>query len=976
MHKNLLVFCFALCLLFGQQDVAKAWSSLSKTGKTMLQKQDSLKLDSGSIEGLNDENRLSLADSLLNAGKKAQQQGQYDEALENYREAKKLVEGIPGKGRETLAIAWIRMGSIYQVKLALEKQLECIEQAMEIGREAFGERHLFIAEVWNNFGNYHHFAGNHSFALNCYLKAYDLKKELLGANHFALASTTSNLGNQFKRQGKNEEAVEYYLRSLEIIEKNQGKNSHFCLKVLPNLASAYQNMKNDAQVEKTLLKALEVARVNESKLPGMALEIGKILWQLGSLHQTRGKFDPARSYFLQSAEATKKIFGEKDPRLASALIGLGDLEIDAGDPDAALRFYQQALCANVFQFEEADNILINPTATAYTPDNYGLISTLWKKGYGLRARYRLKAEENDLELALQNYLLADSLTDRHRLHLINREDQIRFTAATRAVYTGGIDNCFELFEATSDRQYLEKAFYFSEKYSEAVLRQAIADDQALQFADLPPAVLKQESELKAKQAETELQLIQALQAQDDDRQIEQRNHLFEIKTEYRQFQEMLEKNYPDYRRLKYDFSSATLADINSDLLGKNAAFLKFFDIGKSIFCMVVFDGEIVVEKFNVPATFGTEINEFRNLMGAFGSPPISEPGQTNQFAEKAFWFYQLLLEKPLQHLAGKNIERLVIALHGPIARLPFEMTLTSKPETNLPADYSNLPYLFRSYALSYVPSATFLLKNKNRKKEKRAKRLAAFAPSYDQATQLILDSVKQNIALRSGLQDLPFARQYTSEIARLFHGKAFLAEEATVDNFRKNAANYRILHLAMHGEVDHENPLLTRLVFTPDADSSAENAITAAEVYNLSLRADLAVLSACNTSVGTFEPGEGLMSMARAFAYGGCPSMLASLWSVPDEATGRLMLEFYKSLKQGAPKDEALSVAKLRYLASPDIPPAFKHPFFWAGFVQTGDTTPIALNGNRFASIWTGGVFAALLFGSIFFYKFRGRKSA
>ena len=107
----------------------------------------------------------------------------------------------------------------------------------------------------------------------------------------------------------------------------------------------------------------------------------------------------------------------------------------------------------------------------------------------------------------------------------------------------------------------------------------------------------------------------------------------------------------------------------------------------------------------------------------------------------------------------------------------------------------------------------------------------------------------------------------------------------------------------------------------------------------MQFKTGLAVLSACNTGNGELRRSEGVMSLARAFAYAGCPSTVMSLWSIPDESTSKVMLEFYKNLKNGEPKDIALQKAKLEYLEN--CPPQYSIPNEWGATVVIGNISPI-----------------------------------
>ena len=95
------------------------------------------------------------------------------------------------------------------------------------------------------------------------------------------------------------------------------------------------------------------------------------------------------------------------------------------------------------------------------------------------------------------------------------------------------------------------------------------------------------------------------------------------------------------------------------------------------------------------------------------------------------------------------------------------------------------------------------------------------------------------------------------------------------------------------------------------------------------------VLSACDTGLGKLETGEGIRSLGRSFAEAGAEVILFSLWNVYDESSSEIMIHFYRQLVAGYPIDEALRMAKLQYLQDADE--IMRHPFYWSGFIATGD---------------------------------------
>lgn len=105
------------------------------------------------------------------------------------------------------------------------------------------------------------------------------------------------------------------------------------------------------------------------------------------------------------------------------------------------------------------------------------------------------------------------------------------------------------------------------------------------------------------------------------------------------------------------------------------------------------------------------------------------------------------------------------------------------------------------------------------------------------------------------------------------------------------------------------------------------------EVFEqVKLNADLVVLSACETGLGTELKGEGLIGMTRAFQYAGAKSIVVSLWAVNDESTAVLMSAFYRELRKGSSKDVALQRAMVVVRRNP----RWRHPFYWSPFTLVG----------------------------------------
>jgi CHAT domain-containing protein len=192
-------------------------------------------------------------------------------------------------------------------------------------------------------------------------------------------------------------------------------------------------------------------------------------------------------------------------------------------------------------------------------------------------------------------------------------------------------------------------------------------------------------------------------------------------------------------------------------------------------------------------------------------------------------------------------------------------------------------------------------------------------------------------------------------------------EMANENWFKKNAQNYNILHLAMHALIDDEDPLRSKLLFSQTNDSTEDGFLNAYELYNMKINADLVVLSACNTGYGKLVKGEGVMSLSRAFMYAGCPSIVMSLWKAEDKSTASIMVNFFRHIKQGEFKDEALRNSKLNFIQNAD--PLTAHPFFWANFVVVGDNSPIDTTSYAWIWIILIVIIVIAIIGGIYYYS-------
>ncbi|MEM9339951.1 MAG: CHAT domain-containing protein, partial [Bacteroidota bacterium] len=318
----------------------------------------------------------------------------------------------------------------------------------------------------------------------------------------------------------------------------------------------------------------------------------------------------------------------------------------------------------------------------------------------------------------------------------------------------------------------------------------------------------------------------------------------------------------------------------------------------------------------------------------------------DQFRKSSHILYTKLLAPLVDKLENEE-KKLTIMPDGQLAYIPWEVLTTLPPTPTDQVNYRNLPYFFRDYVVSYGHSATVTFHDFDYKPAIfRKNAVLAMAPTY-------LDS-KEMVATTAVFRDTPMPLKWNSQevrqLSRYFKGKFLTGSDATEKAFKKWAGDYSVLHLAVHGQVDPNNSMKSGLLFENEEGDTEDGLLHIHEILKLNLSMDLAVLSACNTGFGKQRKGEGIMSLGRAFAYAGCPSVVMSHWPVPDKSTAHLMGYFYQALVDGMPKDEALRFAKLSFLDKEGQ--MNDHPLYWAGFFVMGDTRPLS-KGFSSVMIWS-----------------------
>jgi CHAT domain-containing protein len=238
-------------------------------------------------------------------------------------------------------------------------------------------------------------------------------------------------------------------------------------------------------------------------------------------------------------------------------------------------------------------------------------------------------------------------------------------------------------------------------------------------------------------------------------------------------------------------------------------------------------------------------------------------------------------------------------------------------------------YLIEQHTISVAPSIEVLALT-----EQQQQRLGGDRRLTSRDNLLIVGNPTMPSLPQTRLAPLPGAEQEAIAIANFFRTRPLLGSAATESTVVQQMQNARLIHLATHGLLNYGADGTT-LPELPGAIALApgnqqDGLLTSTEILNLKLKAQLVVLSACDTGGGEIT-GDGVIGLSRSLISAGVPSVIVSLWAVPDAPTADLMTQFYRQLQQTSNKAQALRQAMLTTMEQhPD-------PRSWAAFTLIGE---------------------------------------
>ena len=742
--------------------------------------------------------------------------------------------------------------------------------------EALAPESLLLAETLAGLGAVAQYRGDLGAAEAFHRRALALK-ERLAPGSTDMAFSLNSLGLVAEFRGELDAAEAFYRRALGIYEKLSPGSFPVagCLNNVGNIAA----LRRDYATAKDLYQRSLAIRESLGK---ESLSVAGSINNLGDLARERGDLDEA-DRLLRRALSLKEKIAPGSMTVAVTLHALGEVRAADGRLAEAEGFHRRALG-------------IWSRLAPGGPDEAGTLRALG--GVLLRRRRVADAE--------QAWRRAVDVLEGIRGQLGGGSDQSGFGAVHAPYYRDLAELLLDQGRAAESFRYLER--------SRARGLLAMLAERDLVFADEPPQVESRRRRVEAESDRVRARLSRLAPGRDDTEIESLRERLGRLRDERDDVIAGLRAASPRLAALQYP-QPLDLAGVRAALdpgtlllfysVGKERSFL--FTVSAAEALSEAKDGGLAVHRLGIGEdALADRVAVFRGLVDRQREGRV----EGSALATQAARLYDLLVGPAQERI--EKAQRLLIVADGPLHVLPFAALAPSKRAERTLVEWK---------PLHTVASATVYA-------ELRKQRRATGAPPG-------LEVVAFGDPL--GRRPLPHSREEVRRIAVLYGPAAavYVGPDATEERAKALRPGTRYVHFASHGTLDRRFPLESgiELAVRPGATEVDEDGVLHAwEVFErVRLDSDLVTLSACETGLGREWPGEGLVGLARAFQYAGARSVLASLWAVEDRSTAALMDSFYRALRSGLPKDEALRAAQIERSRAGD--PALR----WAAFQLSGD---------------------------------------
>jgi tetratricopeptide (TPR) repeat protein len=858
---------------------------------------DALALAKGS--GLDDLNgfasaAIAIAD-LYTQSKALLDQDNYSQSIETFKKAIALAEATGSPDHSLKCIRQMSRAYWYLTDYPEFQRLN--ETALGIARAIRNKKDEGIC--LNNIGAYHLKIADYSKALAYFDQALSIARAV--KNPQSENESLNNMGIAYQEIGDYDRALATLNAALLLDQQAFGRD--YTAIDLNNIGIVYRKkglLSGSAEDFRKALeyfrKALDLIDVERAKKTAV-----NILNDIGTVHSDQENYAEALKYFERALRLAESASDKEGISLTANNLGI--VHYNLGDYDKAAEYSRRAIDIAV------------KLQTGHV---------LWE---ALLELANSAAKQGRLDEALSYYKDSISVIESARSSLALEELKASYLGTDKRIeaYHNLIDVLVRLHRSDPGKAYDAQAFFYLEKAKARAFLDSIEVAQAPLLQGIDYKLAREEKRLTKELEDLYKKLLEpnltAVQKTDLGENISRRED------DYEKLKREIRSSSPAYANLKYP-DVIPLVEARKTLAVAGTTFISY-SVGKdNSYGFAV--GAKGLKIFPIPARkdLQAKVSAYLNAVSDKDASDFSLGREL--FSE---------LVRPGLDPAAK---RLVFVPDDILHFLPFETLLQNDNRDS---------WLVRDYAVAYAPSLSSLreiiLRGRQSGPSPKKDLLAFGDPDYGAVSPAPPSppDIFQNFYASSAFRFFPlkFSGTEVQRIAALFKPRRAdvyvkaLASEKTLQTVP--LADYKIIHFAAHGLIDDQRPARSSIVLSLDPASPEDGFVQVREIYNLKMRASLVGLSACQTGLGRFVRGEGIEGLNRAFFYAGASSVLMTLWSINDEAGSQLMERFYRRLRAADPITDALRAAKLDLIRSP----AFSHPYYWAGYVVTGDAAKVVL---------------------------------
>ena len=782
-----------------------------------------------------------------------------------------------------------------------------------------------IAGAWMNTGTLKHSQDEYEAAFPALTKALAMYEA--SDNKRGIAMTQEKFSNLYRALGDHRRAFEFAQKSLRLSEET--KHRRGMMTALAELGIIYGQQNNAAQAFAHQERALAIAEeLNDT------LSIAMIRHDIALQYKSFGDVDRALAMYQQ---LLKQVEGLGD-RGGVAMVKdqIGKIYANQKRYDEALRYHRDALA----ELDAAKNkrprvVALNNIAIVYLDqENYTEALKVSEEAVSLS---RETGRKDDLSYALTklgysqlglNHLVEARQSFAEAVSLIETlRTQTAGSAQERQRYfERGLGAHHGLLGVLVKQDQPLEALAFAERAKARVLLDMLQQGRVRINKAMTATELEEERRLKSELTQLNKQLGRLTQwdKKDAARVSEVESKLEKARLDYEAFQNSLYAAHPELKTQRGEAPIVNAQELADLLPDASSALLEYIVTDEATYLFIITkpDGKAPVEirVYTLPLKHDELAKRMESFRKQLATRDLG-------FRAAAVKLYDLLLKPAQAQLRGKS--NLVIAPDSSLWDLPFQALVNNANQ-----------FMIENASITYAPSLTVLREMTKRRKNQSptgtpASLLAVGNPQSDSETVRRGQSALRN----HNLAPLPEAGEEVKALGRLYgaaRSTIYVGKQAREDLLKSEAGSARILHFTTHGTLNNASPMYSHLTLA-EGGPNDDGLLEAWELMQLDLKAELAVLSACETARGRIGAGEGMIGFSWAMFTAGVPSIVVSQWKVESASTRDLMVNFHRSLigstKTKPSKAEALRQAALKLMRNTEM----SHPFYWAGFVLVGD---------------------------------------